>query len=451
MTYRFKSLTLTVLALFTTLQVHAQSLQLTPSSSLGSAAAQVQGPADFIVAIVNSEPITNNEVRREMQRVLQQLAQQRRPMPDVRELSPEVLESLINTRIQLQRATETGLHVEESAVDQAELTIAGQNQLDSAELRRRVERDGMTLSQFRTQLHDQIMLQRMRERDVEPRARVSEQDIDLYLNEQLSDHDPNKVQINLAQILVTIPETASPIQLQALQARATRALERSRKGEDFASLVKEFSDASDQANGGQLGLRTADRYPTLFVEATQQLTVGDIAALVRSPAGFHILKVVEKINPGLPNMAVTQSHARHILLRPSAGLSEADARTQLAEFKKRIVSGQADFATLARNSSQDGSADQGGDLGWASPGQFVPEFEDTMNRLAPGEVSDPLVSRFGVHLIQMIERRTATLSMSEQREAIRAILRDKKLDEAYRTWAQDLRGRAYVEMRQPPQ
>jgi peptidyl-prolyl cis-trans isomerase SurA len=451
MTNCFKSLTLTMLAIFATQQTHSQGLQLTPSASLTSVAAPTQSSADFIVAVVNSEPITNNDVRREMQRVLQQFAQQRRPMPDVRELGPEVLESLINTKVQLQRAGDSGLRVEDSAVDQAEQTIAMQNQLDTAELRRRVERDGMTLSQFRSQLRDQIMLQRMRERDVEPRAKVSEQDIDQYLNEQKSELDTNKIQINLAQIFVTVPETASPVQLQALQARANRALERARKGEDFASLVKEFSEASDQGNGGQLGLRTADRYPTLFVEATQQLSVGDIAALVRSPAGFHILKVVEKINPGLPNMAVTQSHARHILLRPSTGLSEADARTQLTDFKKRIVSGQADFAVLARDHSQDGSAAQGGDLGWASPGMFVPEFEDTMNRLAPGEVSDPLVSRFGVHLIQMIDRRKATLSASEQREAIRAMLHDKKVEEAYRTWAQDLRGRAYVEMREAPQ
>jgi peptidyl-prolyl cis-trans isomerase SurA len=241
------------------------------------------------------------------------------------------------------------------------------------------------------------------------------------------------------------------VQLAALQAKAQRALERARAGEDFVALVREFSDASNLANGGQMGLRKADRYPPLFVEATQKLAVGEITPVVRSGAGFHILKVVEKINAGLPTMAVTQSRARHILLRVTPQLSEAAARDKLSDFKKRIVTGQADFATLARANSQDASAAQGGDLGWASPGQFVPEFEEVMNRLAPGEVSDPLVSRFGVHLIQLTERRKVTLTPAEQREAVRAMLREKKLDEAYTTWAQDIRGRAYVELREPPQ
>jgi len=235
-----------------------------------------------------------------------------------------------------------------------------------------------------------------------------------------------------------------------LKARAERALVRARKGEDFAALVREFSDATDLAAGGQLGLRTASRYPELFVTATQQLAVGDVAELVRSPAGFHVLKVIEKINPNLPTMAVTQSHARHILLIPSASLSEAAARQKLGEFKKQVVNGQANFAALAREYSQDGSAANGGDLGWSSPGMFVPEFEATMNRLTPGEVSDPLLSRFGLHLIQLLERRKASLTPEQQREAVRAQLRERKYEQAYRTWAQDVRARAYVELRSPP-
>jgi peptidyl-prolyl cis-trans isomerase SurA len=258
------------------------------------------------------------------------------------------------------------------------------------------------------------------------------------------------MQLNLAQVLVAVPEAATPEQVEALRKRAERALERARAGEDFAGLVREFSDATDPTNGGQLGLREASRYPALFVDATRQLGVGDVAALVRSPAGFHVLKVVEKASAGLPVAAVTQSRARHILLVPSARLSESDARQKLADFKKQVVAGKADFAVLARENSQDGSAAQGGDLGWASPGMFVPEFEGAMNRLAPGEVSDPLVSRFGVHLIQLLERRKATLSPTEQREAVRAMLREKKLDEAFKIWAQDLRGRTYVELREPP-
>lgn len=453
MTQRLKTLSMAMLALGVLSQAQAQGLRVpdaTPATSpvVGkSALAQ----ADFIVAVVNSEPITNTEVMREAQREYQQLEQQRRAPPDIGLLLPEVLEALINRKAQLQTARDTGLRVEESAIDQAEQAIAAQNQLDVAELRRRVVREGQSVSQFRSQLSDQILLQRLRERDVESRIRVSEQDIDQFLRDQTSAAPTGDTQINIAQILVAVPESATPQQVDALKLRAQRAQERARKGDDFAALVREFSDAVDQANGGQLGLRSTNRYPDLFVQATAALSVGDVADLVRSPAGFHILKVVEKVRPGAPTMAVTQSHARHILLIPSARLSEADARRKLSDFKKLVVTQQADFATLARDNSQDGSAAQGGDLGWASPGMFVPEFEAAMNRLAPGEVSDPLLSRFGLHLIQLLERRKVSLTAEQQREATRAMLREKKLDETYLSWAQEVRARAYVEMREQPQ
>jgi peptidyl-prolyl cis-trans isomerase SurA len=452
MTHRLKTLSLAVLAVVSLCQAQAQGLHVatTPVPS-PVAASSTQAQADFIVAVVNSEPITNNEIKREAQIEYQQLVQQQRAPSDVRQIFPEVLEALINRKAQLQTARETGLRVDEPAIDQAEQSIALQNQLDVAELRRRVEREGQTASQFRSQLSDQILLQRVRERDVESRVRVTEQDIDQYLRDQASANNTGDTQINIAQVLVAVSESATPQQVDALKLRAQRALERARKGDDFAALVREFSDAVDQANGGQLGLRSTNRYPDLFVQATAALSVGDVADLVRSPAGFHILKVVEKVRPGAPTMSVTQSHARHILLIPNANLSEAEARRQLAEFKKLVVSQKADFATLARENSKDGSATQGGDLGWTSPGMFVPEFEAVMNRLAPGEVSDPLLSRFGLHLIQLLERRKVTLTVAQQREAIRAMLREKKLDEAYLAWAQDVRARAYVDMREPLQ
>ena len=458
MTHRLLALTAASLTLFATMTTQAQGLKPL-AAPVGVAApvatSKAPQPADFIVAVVNSEPITNNEVRAEMQRILQQISQQRRPLPDSKLLASQVLERLINDKAQLQLARETGVRVDDAAIDLAEQNIARQNQLDVAELRRRIAAEGLVLSQFRDQLRDQLMLTRLRERDVEPRVRVTDLEVDQYLQEQLQagSIDPASQEINLAQILVAVPDAATPVQIAALEAKAQRALQRARAGEDFVALVLEFSDATDstsRANGGQLGLRTADRYPPLFVESTQTLGVGDVSAVVRSGAGFHVLKVIEKKTTGLPAMAVTQSRARHILLRVSPQLSEAAARAKLADFKKRIVAGKADFAALARESSQDGSAAQGGDLGWANPGMFVPEFEEVMNRLTPSQVSDPLVSRFGVHLIQLMERRKAALSPREQRETVRALLREKKLDEAYVTWAQDLRGRAYVEMREPP-
>ncbi|MDD5030059.1 MAG: peptidylprolyl isomerase [Rhodoferax sp.] len=455
MFYRFQTLGLLTLAVLATGSAPAQGLRATgilstPAATLGATPVRTTTAADFIVAVVNSEPITNHEVRQQLQRVVQQLAAQRRPSSDLATLAPQVLNDLINQKAQLQLARDLGLRVEDAALDQAEQSIALQNQIDVAELRRRLERDGQSVTQFRAQLHDQILLQRLIEREVEQRVRVSDAEVQQYLHDQQTAPPSGDIELNLAQILVTVPESATPEQLEALKARAQRALDRARKGEDFATLVREFSDATDLSSGGQLGLRTVSRYPDLFAAATQALTVGDVTELVRSPAGFHVLKVIEKINPNLPTMAVTQSHARHILLVPGVNLSEAAAREKLSEFKKRVVNGKADFAALAREHSQDGSAAKGGDLGWSSPGTFVPEFETTLNRLTPGEVSDPLLSRFGLHLIQLLERRKASLAPEQQLDAVRALLRDKKADQAYRSWLQEVRARAYVELREPP-
>ena len=457
MTHRLVALTVASFTILASLTASAQGLRPSPGAAVTTPLVRPQPAlaqqADYIVAIVNSEPITNNEVRLELQRLTQQLAQQRRsqPQPDSKELARQVLERLINEKAQLQLARESGIRVDDAAVDQAEQVIARQNQMDVAQMRRRMVQDGVVLNQFRAQLRDQLLLTRLRERDVEPRARVSDQEVDQYLRDQQTNNDPTAQEINLAQLLVTVPDSATPAQIATLQTKAQGALARARAGEDFVALVRELSDATDRSNGGALGLRTADRYPPVFIESTQKLAVGDISALVRSGAGFHILKVLEKKSAGMPAMTATQSRARHILLSVGAQRSEKAARDQLTEFKKRIMAGKADFAALARDNSQDASAAQGGDLGWANAGMFVPEFEEVMNRLAPGEISEPLVSRFGVHLIQLTERRTATLSPREQRESMRAMLREKKLDDAFLSWAQDLRGRAYVEMREPPQ
>lgn len=451
MTYRLNTLALAALMFVAGAPVQAQGLRLQNDperATIMPVKPQVQ--ADFIVAVVNSEPITGADVRREMNRVIQQLAQQNRPRPDIRTLAPEVLDNLINLRAQLHFARETGMKVEESAIDQAEQTIALQNKFDVAELHRRVVRDGQTVKQFRAELADQILLQRVRERDVEPKVRVTDQELAQFLRDQPASQNLADMQMNLAHILVAVPDGATTDQVAALQARAQQALTRARAGEDFTVLVREYSNASNIANGGQLGLRTADRYPESFVQATLALSVGEVAALVRSPAGCHVLKVLEKSNRSLTPATFVQSHARHILLVPSARLSEAQARDKLLDFKKRVLAKQADFATLARENSQDGSAAKGGDLGWANPGMFVPEFEEVLNRLAPGEVSDPLASRFGLHLIELIERRQATLTPEQQRESVRASLREKKLAEAYLVWAQDIRARAYVELREPP-
>jgi peptidyl-prolyl cis-trans isomerase SurA len=434
----------------------AQGFRPAPLSGAVRPAARAadSGPrsADYIVAVVNSEPITNNEVRTRMQRFEQQLAQQGQQLPPRPEFVRQVLERLISEKAQLQVARENGMKIDESQVDLAEQTVARQNQITVPELRRRLAADGMALSQFRNDLRDQLLLTRLRERELDSRVKVSDLEVDQFIREQKTSTDPSALEVNLAHLLVAVPENATDAQVAALRAKALRARERARAGEDFAKLVREMSDAPGAAaNGGLVGLRTADRLPTLFVEAIQNLPEGGITDVIRSSAGFHVLKVVEKHQGGLPGAHIVQSHARHILLRPGPKLSEAAAKQQLADYKKRVEAGQADFAQLARQSSEDASAPNGGDLGWANPGLFVPEFEEALNGLAPGQIAEPLVSRFGVHLIQLLERRQATLSQREQRELARNLVREKKLDEAYAQWAQEIRGRAYVEFRDPPQ
>jgi peptidyl-prolyl cis-trans isomerase SurA len=434
--------------------VAAQGLR--PSPQLGSPRAPLAGvprSADFIVAVVNSEPITNNEVRARMLRYEQQLAQQGSPMPPRVQLAREVLERLVTEKAQLQLARETGVRADEALVDQAELNVARQNGTDVADLRRRMAADGINVTQFRDDLRNQILLQRLRERELEARARVTEADIDQFLRDQQQNGtDPALVELSLAHILVATPENATPAQVAQQEAKAQQLLQRARAGEDFAKLARENSDAAGAAqNGGAIGVRTADRLPPLFLEAVRDLKEGGVSDVVRSAAGFHIVKVLDKKVAGQAGMTVTQAHARHILLRPGPQLTEAQARQRLADYKKRIEAGQADFAQLARENSQDASARNGGDLGWSSPGMFVPEFEDVLGTLKPGQVGDPFVSRFGVHLIQLLERRESTLGAREQREVVRNLVRERKLDEAYVQWAQDVRGRAYVEYREAPQ
>ncbi|MBL8335842.1 MAG: peptidylprolyl isomerase [Rhodoferax sp.] len=432
------------------LGVQAQAPRATlPAAGGSTAGTGPQRSADYIVAIVNSEPITNHQVRQEAQRLARQLAQSQQQMPDNAALFARALERLINERAQLQQARDTGIRIEESSVDEAEANVARQNQIDLPELQKRLAADGIDRAQFRKQLREQLMLVRVRERDVNQKIKVSELEIDQYLREQQKQQGGPATDLNISHVLIALPEDASAAQLAAAQAQAQRVIERARAGEDFSALARELSAAADARSGGQFGLRPVDRYPTLFVDTSRDMAVGDLR-VVRSGAGLHVLKLIEKRVSGMPATTVEQTLASHILLRPSAQLSEAQARERLNGFRTRIVSGQVEFAALAREFSQDGSASQGGELGWAVPGQFVPEFEDVMNALAPGEVSEPFTSRFGVHLMTVKQRRVVPLTPREQREAVRGMLREKKVDDAFATWAQELRARAYVEMRDPP-
>jgi peptidyl-prolyl cis-trans isomerase SurA len=398
-----------------------------------------------VVALVNSEPVTNHEVQSRLARLQPPAGAQLSAQP---ELLRQVMEQLILERVQLQAAAEQGLRIDAAALALAEENIARQNGLAVAQLHERLQAMGQDVESFRANLRNEMLLQRLREREVDNRIRVSEADIDTYLAEH---QGPDLAEINLAQLLVRVPEGADDASIEKLRQRAEQLAQRARAGADFAALVREFSDANDKANGGELGLRSVERYPALFLDATRSLQPGQVAAVVRSGAGFHVLKLLEKRSAGLPEASFTQTRVRHILLRPGAQLSQDAAIARLKELRQRIAAGSARFEELASQHSQDGSAAAGGDLGWARPGMFVPEFEQAMNQLAPGQLSEPLVSRFGVHLIQVQERRQTNLSPREQREWVRNLLREQKAEEAYASWARELRGRAYIEYREPPQ
>lgn len=442
------------LALLWPAALPAQTLRTPGGLTFPSATAPAGGnrTADYIVALVNSEPVTNHEVRQRLRQVEQNIAQRNiTNAPPRAVLMTQVLEQLVNERAQLHLARESGLRVSDAEIDQAEQNIAAQNSLSQEEFRRRLRSEGYDLNRFRDELRQQLLLQRLREREVDSRVRVTDADIDEFQREQRGTSGVENLELNLSHVLVLVPENASEAVVAERQARAQRVAERARAGEDFAVLAREFSDAAERVNGGEFGWRAASRLPELFVSSTRNLAAGAIAGPLRSPAGFHVLKVNDKRQAGMPSMSVTQTRASHILLRPSAQLTPEAAIARLSDFRQRITAGTATFESLARENSQDGSAANGGSLGWALPGQFVPEFEETMSRLRPGEVSEPIVSRFGVHLIRVDERRNVQLDERQQRERLRMVVREQKLQEATELWARDVRSRAYVEMREDPQ
>lgn len=416
-----------------------------PVSPAHAQSASTVRDADRILVLVNSEPITSADLRTRLARV-QPPPGGSLPPPD--ELSRQVLEQLILEQTQIQWANQIGIRVDDASVNDAEAQIARQNGLNVEQLHERLRAMGTSPAAFRANLRNEILLQRVREREVESRIRVTERDIDAYLQEQAALASPSQTALHLAQILIAVPENADAATRAELETRARELTQRARQGEDFGALAQQFSSGPERAAGGQMGLRTADRYPTLFLDAIRDLRRGDVTDPVRSGAGFHVLKVLEKRALNLPDDTIPETRARHILLRPSAQLDEQAAASQLNGIRQQILAGQISFEEAARTFSQDGSARQGGELGWARPGLFVPEFEQVMNQLAPGDVSPPFLSRFGVHLLQVVERRRVDMTQRERREWVRNVLREQRAEEAYEDWARELRAQAFIEFRE---
>ena len=402
---------------------------------------------DHIVAVVNTEAVTSMEVTQRVDRITAEARRANSTLPEATALRQQVLDALIDERVQITFARDVGQKVDDSELDRAVANVAAQNQLTVPQLRDRLRADGMDMPRFRSNLRDQLLLERVREREVNGRIRITDADIDRVLAEQRTKSAGDE-QLNLAQILVTVPEGAAADLVARRQARADQALARVKAGEDFSKVARELSEDGNREAGGEIGMRPVARLPDLFVDGTRALAVGQVTAPLRSAAGFHILKVVDRQQGGA--FTVQQTRARHILLRVSDRAQATAVTRRMEDLRRQIERGEKKFEDVARDISEDGSAAGGGDLGWAAPGQFVPEFEEAMAKLSPGGISPPVVSRFGVHLIQVVERRSTTVDPKALREQVRGQLREAKYEQAYLDWAKELRLRAYIELREPP-
>jgi peptidyl-prolyl cis-trans isomerase SurA len=398
---------------------------------------------DRIVAVVNDEVITLHELRHRLDSALVQLKRQGTPLPSRDVLERQMLERMIVDRIQLQTARDTGLRIDDAQLDQALNRIASGNKMTLGQFREALERDGIRYAKFREEIRDEMTVARLREREVDNRLVIGDAEVDNFVASETEKGGGDEVEV--AHILLRAPESASPEQLQKLKAKADEIVQRVGRGEDFSQLAASYSDAPDALQGGNLGVRPLDRLPALFAEAAARLKPGEISPILRSPNGFHIVKLVAR-KGGIALPPVQQTHARHILIRVNELVSESEALHKLTGLRERLEHG-GDFAELARLYSQDGSAAKGGDLGWLYPGDTVPEFERAMDALQPKEISQPIKSPFGFHLIQVLERRVQDVSAERQRMAARQVLRERKLDEAYQDWLRQIRDRAYVEYR----
>ncbi|HEX4331724.1 MAG TPA: peptidylprolyl isomerase [Usitatibacter sp.] len=401
-------------------------------------------PVDRIVAVVNDEVITQNDLNDRVNLVIRQLQRQGGQIPPSDQLSRQILERMINDMVQLQLAKENGVKVDDSTLDKTIDRIAQENNLSMADFRAALDRDNVKYPRFREDIRHEILLARLREREVENAVVVTDTEVDTELAREKTEASSDS-EFQLAHVLVMVPQQATPDQIEQRRRRAVLALSELRRGANFAQVAATYSDAPDALQGGNLGWRPAARLPQLFVETLEKLQPGEVSDVIRSPNGFHIVKLLEKRGKAAAG-GVQQTHVRHILVRAREGLTEAEARERLRKLRAQIESG-ADFAEVAKNNSEDSSASKGGDLGWVAPGDTVPEFERAMNSLKDNEVSQPIQTPFGWHLVQVLGRRSDEMSPDRKRIAARQAIRARKADEAYQDWLRQARDRAFVENR----
>jgi peptidyl-prolyl cis-trans isomerase SurA len=401
-------------------------------------------PVDRIVAVVNDEVITQNDLSDRVGLVVRQLQRQGGQLPPADALSRQILERMITDLLQVQLAKETGIKVDDPTLDRTIARIAQENNMPLADFRAALEKDGIKYPRFREDIRSEILLARLREREVENGIVVTDAEVETEIAREAREKSGDS-EFRLSHVLVMVPAQASADQIEQRRRRAVQALSELRRGANFAQIAAQYSDAPDALQGGNLGWRTSGRLPALFLETLERLQTGDVSDILKSPNGFHIVKLLEKRGKAA-SAGVQQTHVRHILLRAREGLSDAEARERLRRLRERSTSG-TDFAELARIHSEDASASKGGDLGWVAPGDTVPEFERVMNALKDGDVSEPIQTPFGWHLVQVVERRSDELSEDRKKVAARQAIRARKADEAYQDWLRQSRDRAFVENR----
>jgi peptidyl-prolyl cis-trans isomerase SurA len=399
---------------------------------------------DRIVAIVNDEVITQNDLNERVNLVVKQIQKQGGQLPSADILTRQILERMINDLVQVQVAKESGIKVDDATLDRTIERIAAENSLPLPQFRAALERDGIKFPRFREDIRNEIMLARLREKEVENSVVVTDAEVETELARE--EHEASgDSEFNLAHILVLVPAQATPEQIEQRRRKAVQALSDLRRGVNFAQVAATYSDAPDALQGGALGWRSSARLPSIFLQTLERLQPGEVSDVLRSPNGFHIVKLIDKRGKAAA-AGVQQTHVRHILLRAREGLSESEARDKLQRLRDRIVAGE-DFGEVAKVNSEDASAVKGGDLGWVAPGDTVPEFERAMNALKDGEVSQPVHTPFGWHLVQVLERRSDELSGDRKKIAARQAIRQRKADEAYQDWLRQARDRAYVDNR----
>lgn len=399
---------------------------------------------DRIIAIVDQGVITEQELADRTKTVTAQLAKQGVQLPPQEVLGKQVLERLIVDSLQLQLAAQTGLKVDDGQLDKTIERIAAQNQLGIEEFKAALTKDGVSFRKFREDIRNEITIARLREREVENRINVSDSEIDNYLTTQANRKD-EQTELQISHILIRTPEDASPEDLEKAKAKVESAMKQLQNGTPFEQVSASVSDTPNALEGGNLGWKNVSQIPALFLEQLQDLQVGDLAKPVRSPNGFHILKLTGK-RGGTSTLVVEQTHARHILIKLSEVMSEKEAKHKMDTIKERLEHG-IKFEDMARQYSEDGTAGNGGDLGWVNPGDTVPPFEKAMNELAIGEISAPVRTPFGWHIIQVLERRKQDMTKEATRLKARQEIRARKSEEAYEDWIRELRDRAYVELR----